>query len=728
MNRVSSVMVEIDGRNVTWKDECRMVAIGVTYEDISVIAWAWNWVNPSRCPNFIEICVEMSILHVLSPNATVTEQFINNLNQSEILRLINAGEKENVLQYLGGVSYDDDGNIVAARATKLDLVSETNITEALMHPDLRARTPVTNTSMTFEEHLKEAMLNTSSVPEGFSVSVIVSRSFDDVINENILGNYNLLFSGFSIMFVYVLIMLGKFNMVEHRIWLSLAGLTGIIIGSVFGVGFCSFFGLMFTQLHSILPFLMLGVGIDDMFVLVQSYENLTEEEKKEDLPERFGKTLSYAGMAVSVTSVTNIVAFSLGATTVIPALRSFCLYCSVGIMAIFIYTLTFFTACMVIDQRRIDERRDGCLCCYRHGDTWSPNRFTKTNWLDIFLTKLAKFSTHRAIKVIVSILTIGFFCLGCYGISKLEQRFEERWLIPDDSYLAKWFDDRTEYFNDKGERGTIYVAEFVMTSQQLDKISWLVKSLANQTDIITEIDTWALGFTDFYNDTMNSSVIKQELGKYLYSANGLQFRDRFEFSGGSRPECDEESPDVIMFKIEYQHPLFSGPTEHVPAMNRVKTLIKEANITGRVFAKSIKYEFWEVDEILSDELIRSIALALICVFLIVIFLLANFTGAVLVLISVMFTIADVMGFMYFWGLTIDSTSCMLLIICIGLSVDYSAHIAHGFLHQTASSDITCREERLNIRSVQEYRVDSFYAFCLKSMCKHNTNPPYQEHT
>merc|ERR1712241_1179458 len=132
-------------------------------------------------------------------------------------------------------------------------------------------------------------------------------------------------------------------------------------------------------------------------------------------------------------------------------------------------------------------------------------------------------------------------------------------------------------------------------------------------------------------------------------------------------------------------------------MLRVKRLIKEAGVQGRVFARSTKYEFWEVDEILSDELIRSIALALICVFLIVIFLLANFTGAVLVLISVMFTIADVMGFMYFWGLTIDSTSCMLLIICIGLSVDYSAHIAHGFLHQTASSDITCREERLNLR-------------------------------
>ena len=58
-----------------------------------------------------------------------------------------------------------------------------------------------------------------------------------------------------------------------------------------------------------------------------SCKGLTKEELKLSLEDRFGKALSYAGMAVSVTSVTNIVAFMLGATTVIPALRSFCLFC-----------------------------------------------------------------------------------------------------------------------------------------------------------------------------------------------------------------------------------------------------------------------------------------------------------------------------------------------------------------------------------------------------------------
>eukprot|EP00092_Neocalanus_flemingeri_P016672 GFUD01018035.1.p1 GENE.GFUD01018035.1~~GFUD01018035.1.p1 ORF type:complete len:937 (+),score=124.95 GFUD01018035.1:339-3149(+) len=683
--------------NVTWEEMCKKVAIPVTIEEVSWVAWGFNVVF-GGCPHYIEICLELSILNILSPHEKVTDDFMENLNQSEILRLINQSDKrENILQYLGGVKYDAKGDILEAKATKIDLISETNITEALLNPDPGTSTPVTNLSMSFEEELKDALLNTTDIPEGVEVSVIVSRSFDDVINENIIGNYNLLFSGFAIMFVYVLIMLGKFNCVEHRVWLSLAGLTGIVLGSVFCMGLCSAFGLMFTQLHNVLPFLMLGIGIDDMFVLVQCYENLSPEEKKEDIAKRFGKTLSYAGMAISVTSVTNIVAFALGATTVIPALRSFCLFCSVGILAIFLYTLTFFTACMVLDQKRIDERRDGCFCCWRHGESWTPNKWTKTNFLDIFLAKLAKFSTHRMMKVTISILTLGLFGLACYGISKLEQRFEERWLIPDDSYLAKWFDDRQEFFNDKGERGTIYFAELEINSEQLDKVQSLVRKLANQTDIITEIDTWALEFSNHYNESMNSTVMKIELGNYLHSKDGLQFHDRFEFENGARPKCNEEAPDVVMFKIEYQHPLFSGPLEHVPAMNKVKELIKEANIDGRVFAKSTKYEFWEVDEILSAELIRSVALALICVFLIVIFMLANLTGAILVLLCVMFTLVDVMGFMYFWGLTIDTTSCMLLIVCIGLSVDYAAHIAHGFLEQDGG-DIKSREERLNIRT------------------------------
>ena len=37
------------------------------------------------------------------------------------------------------------------------------------------------------------------------------------------------------------------------------------------------------------------------------------------------------------------------------------------------------------------------------------------------------------------------------------------------------------------------------------------------------------------------------------------------------------------------------------------------------------------------------------------------------------------GSMHFWGLTIDTVSCINLVLAIGLCVDYAAHVAHTFM-------------------------------------------------
>ena len=38
-----------------------------------------------------------------------------------------------------------------------------------------------------------------------------------------------------------------------------------------------------ADLHPIIPFLLLGIGVDDMFVIVQSYNNADREDKGESL-------------------------------------------------------------------------------------------------------------------------------------------------------------------------------------------------------------------------------------------------------------------------------------------------------------------------------------------------------------------------------------------------------------------------------------------------------------
>lgn len=38
--------------------------------------------------------------------------------------------------------------------------------------------------------------------------------------------------------------------------------------------------------------------------------------------------------------------------------------------------------------------------------------------------------------------------------------------------------------------------------------------------------------------------------------------------------------------------------------------------------------------------------------------------------------------MYFWNLTIDTVTCIQLVLAIGLAVDYSAHIGHSYMTVT----------------------------------------------
>ena len=130
-----------------------------------------------------------------------------------------------------------------------------------------------------------------------TVKVNVARSFNDISSDAIFGDLPKVMIGYFIMFVYTTVMLGRLNKVEQRFYLTASGLFSILMGIGIGIGITSAFGFPYIPLHAMLPFICLGIGIDDMFVIVQCLYNLNGEQLNNEMTieERMGLTLKHAG-------------------------------------------------------------------------------------------------------------------------------------------------------------------------------------------------------------------------------------------------------------------------------------------------------------------------------------------------------------------------------------------------------------------------------------------------
>ena len=106
-----------------------------------------------------------------------------------------------------------------------------------------------------------------------------------------------------------------------------------------------------------MPFLLVGIGADDMFVLCNSID---QTDLNHPTSERVVSALSHSGPAITITSLTNALAFAFGATTSLPALKSFCLFASVCIVMLYLLVISFFLAIVVWDTKRVEKRWGEC--------------------------------------------------------------------------------------------------------------------------------------------------------------------------------------------------------------------------------------------------------------------------------------------------------------------------------------------------------------------------------
>lgn len=95
---------------------------------------------------------------------------------------------------------------------------------------------------------------------------------------------------------------------------------------------------------------MLGIGVDDMFVICNALDQTSLKHTPE---ERLRLALSVAGPSITITSFTNALAFLSGYMSTIPAVKSFCMFATITILLLYTTVLTAFSPFIYWDTRRV---------------------------------------------------------------------------------------------------------------------------------------------------------------------------------------------------------------------------------------------------------------------------------------------------------------------------------------------------------------------------------------
>ncbi|NXQ46769.1 PTHD3 protein, partial [Catharus fuscescens] len=271
----------------------------------------------------------------------------------------------------------------------------------------------------------------------------------------------------------------RLSCIRNNTWLASCGVlsSGLAVLSSFGL--MLFCGVPFVVTVANAPFLILGVGVDDMFIMIASWEQSLRRKDKSNVKSLLAETYAEAALSVTITTLTDVLAFFIGTWTAFPSVRSFCLYTGTAFVFCYVYTLTFFGAVLVLNHKREqgnrhwltcmrvdvgEDQAENCLynaCCIGSGSR-QPSEPEGEHPMSIFFQKYyGPFVTNKWIKLLLVLLYGAYLGGSIYGCTQIREGIDLRNLANDDSYVIPYYDDDEKYFSTYGPRVMVVITESV---------------------------------------------------------------------------------------------------------------------------------------------------------------------------------------------------------------------------------------------------------------------------
>jgi hypothetical protein len=529
------------------------------------------------------------------------------------------------------------------------------------------------------------------------------RSMGDEFGKAIRGDVMGIGIAFMLIIGYLIPVLGKRDSVHAMVSLSLSCVLGV--GGSIGVcyGLAGFFGVKNNPLVNNIPFLAIGLGVDDAFVIVASF-NDTYKKMGKDTPlvERVAKAVGSSGLSVTITSFTDALAFIIGSMTVLPALAGFCLHGGFCILALWFLQFMIFIPCLTLNARRSEDNRFECLCCIQAKEEHDASGETQQGCCllskipdGLLRNSMNKLSSNvlRTLPARVGV-TAAFFILFVVSIVTLPSMktdFQIDWFFPDDSYVNDFVDKDKQYFDDgfylqvytngvdydqqKSSMDTLgsYIREtkYAATGSSSD---WWLNFRSSQTlaQLSAQGATFWNNLRDWYKTPAASGFRSNVHWRHSDCNNALS------------TTCDptkgiKEARSSFVCKRDVAE---TGKERWTMLMQMRKDVkaIMTTDSDMQAFPFSSDGLFWEENGIIDFELVRNLIICGGVIIAIISLMIPNPRVSITVILVIFGSIVDVLALAHHWGCTINSVVTIYLLISVGLAVDYSAHIGHVFLH------------------------------------------------
>ncbi|XP_074112433.1 NPC intracellular cholesterol transporter 1 homolog 1b-like [Cotesia typhae] len=602
--------------------------------------------------------------------------------------------------------------------------------------------------------------SSSACPEFMEVAYSAERSIEDELQRTSVTEIQTVVISYAFMFLYIMLTLGQFKLSEQcfvtsKILISLGGIIIVLASVASTFGIFGYIGVPTTLLTlEVIPFLVLAVGVDNIFILVQTHQK-NPLRAGESIPDYIGRILSSVGPSILLTSISECLCFLIGTLSSMPAVNTFALYASVAILINFLLQITAFISLLALDVRRSENHRAEILCCiqvkksiYDDGDYRIIH--------SIFSYFYTPFLMKKSVGIGVIVFFIGALVLHCIVGPNVELGLDQKLSMSEDSYVLKYFKFMEDllsmgppvYFvvksglnytntnvqnaicgGQKCNSDSVYTQIF--TASEQSTISYIAKPASSWIDDYFDWSTISSCCQYFPSngsfcphtryDCKSCNIPTDELG---LRPDARSFRKYISYFVSDVPDanCAKGGRAAYLDALKYssdEHGMIDvGDTYfmsyHTPLKKQsdwynslsyariiadnITSMINSASLANQtieVFPYSVFYVFYEQYLTIWQELLESIGLSLLVVFVVTyLFTGLSLFSAVAVLLTVAMIIVNMLGYMYWWNISLNAISLVNLVMTVGISVEFCSHLVHSYLTSTEKTRVAKTSEAL----------------------------------